>query len=72
MVEWTKGHFEEVARVVKEQSAKQIKNAEREDEAKIPFSILNLEICSEFAKDFEKENPRFDKDRFIKACVVKN
>ncbi len=53
MVNWTKGHFEKVAKIVDET----IKEQEIKDK-----------VCKKFTDEFSKENPRFNKDKFLFAC----
>lgn len=71
MVEWTKGHFEEVAKIIKERSKKQIEISERAKVATLPAFNMNLELCSDFADTFKERNPRFSEERFMNACISK-
>jgi len=65
----TKKHFEMIARVLNNR-ARAIKNSSASNEEKhyALFELRNTmyHLCDEF----EAENPRFDTDRFYKACEV--
>lgn len=61
---WSKEHFEEVARVVKNNTEDldiELMEARRE-------AVEGL--CNRFANSFEQKNPKFDKAKFMNACVV--
>ena len=53
---FTRKHFQTIARTIKDnKNHKRVKNA-----------VHNIAL--ELANEFEKDNPRFDREKFIKAC----
>lgn len=61
---WSKEHFEEVARVVKN-------NTDDIDTKLMEIRREAVEgLCNRFANSFEQKNPKFDTEKFMNACVV--
>lgn len=61
----TKKHFEAIAATIKV-------NVESARESGSPQRLASvLELVEELSHTFQQINPRFDKDRFLKACGVK-
>jgi len=58
---FTKQHYEQVAQVIKNTRDKYAGLA----------PIIQDELAIKLADVFEKDNPRFDRDRFYLACGVK-
>ena len=46
-------------------------NKQTSDDESWDFAHLNKDLVFELADYFQKENPRFDRERFLKACGVK-
>ncbi|MGC9309844.1 MAG: hypothetical protein ACP5D2_04085 [Candidatus Nanoarchaeia archaeon] len=71
MLEFTKKHFQNISDIIREVTAKKVKMAERMRTASLPFFDMNLELCSEFSDFLEGTNPKFDRNKFMDACVFK-
>jgi hypothetical protein len=70
----TKKHFEAIARIIKAN----MDHAKTWDDAAagfdegygVGFGMGAQTVADDLADYFAKENPRFDRDRFLKACGV--
>ena len=59
----TKQHFEAIARIIRKEAFSQACDG---------FQYIGLEnLTDELAEYFEKQNPQFDRIRFLKACGAK-
>jgi hypothetical protein len=54
----SKKDYEKAAALIR----RMVKNPEVND-------LVTIEVMAAFIELFEGDNPRFDKDRFIKACI---
>ena len=69
---WTKTHFDGIAGVIRQEV--DVARLVGQERAQRPFSEARLGVCRVMACHFadiaERENPRFDRARFLKACGV--
>lgn len=64
----TKKDYEAVAKIMR--AAARWQNADHKSVIFHEQEWMRLKIATLFADLFETENPRFDRTRFLKACVV--
>ena len=58
----TRKDFERIAKIINDQ-AKDVTTG-------ISDRVLLNELANKFADNFKAENPRFDRDRFMRACSL--
>lgn len=69
----SKKHFELVARILREQLSADPRADSRElAYANMGARAVLIATAEAFADAFAKENPRFDRDRFLTACGIDN
>lgn len=69
MSELTRQHFKEIAETIK-RVVREIDKKIKQD-GKIKKEELNRTICNMFADYLATTNPRFDRSRFMEACLIK-
>lgn len=62
----TKKHFTAIARIIKDNTVISADSIEEE----LAFETMRVAIAEELAYYFQRENSRFDRDRFLNACGV--
>ena len=66
---WAKKDYELVARILRDAQREYNATAARIDyEGNAGSSFMLLTIATHFANEFQRDNPRFDRTRFLKAC----
>ena len=62
-----KQHYEAIAKIIKENT-----DDHYDSEEGVCFDFLDTDLITQLVNYFEKDNPKFDKERFLKACGGQN
>lgn len=54
----TKKHFKAIAEIIKENATKE----------KVAARLTCADVAYDLCRYFQQENPRFDREKFLKAC----
>lgn len=64
----TAKHFKDIAKIIRK-PVQEIDNEFSYENQELPRVIL-IQLACDLADYFKGENPRFDKDKFMKACGI--
>ena len=70
-MELTRKRFEEIAGIIKK-SFRDIEEELKKYPPSLTTESANRIFCNNFASWLSTENPRFNKDKFMNACMVKD